>query len=33
MKNIKKKVMTMMFAGMTLMGCSAFAADATYNYS
>lgn len=33
MKNIKKKVMTMMFAAMTLMSFSAFAADATYNYS
>lgn len=33
MKNIKKKVMTMMFAAMTLMSFSAFAADAAYNYS
>lgn len=33
MKNIKKEVMTMMFAAMTLMSFSAFAADAAYNYS
>ena len=33
MKNIKKKVMTMMFAAMTLMSFSAFAAVPAYNYS
>ncbi|WP_296913256.1 hypothetical protein [uncultured Megasphaera sp.] len=33
MKNIKKKVMAMMFAATTLMSFSAFAAVPAYNYS
>ncbi len=33
MKNAKKKVMAMLFAAMTLMSASAFAAAPAYNYS
>lgn len=33
MKNEKKKVMAMLFAAMTLMSVSAFAAAPAYNYS
>lgn len=33
MKNAKKKVMAMLFAVMTLMSASAFAAAPAYNYS
>lgn len=33
MKNAKKKVMAMLFAAMTLMSASVFAAAPAYNYS
>lgn len=33
MKNMKKKVMAMVFAAMTVVGASAFAAAPAYNYS
>lgn len=33
MKNVKKKVMSMILAAMTVVGASAFAAAPSYNYS